>query len=465
MLVTSTTVGFTYVDDPASLQFTVVPDSIALGDLAGVTVDATPTDGQVLVFDSAAGQWRNLNAVALSFVILTGTQALRIFRSSAANEPRLDLSLSALSAGVVRTQRFPDADGTFVLDSNAQTLNNKTFVDQTFTIQDDGDATKQMRFGLSTVGTGTTRVINVPNANGVMTLADNTQTLSNKTLNNTNAITVRDANLIIQDESDATKQAKFEAGSIASGQTRTITLPDTDGTMAFLAASQVFSNKVLDSSNSITVMDSDFTLQDNNDATKRALFDVANITSGATRTFSFPDVSGTFVLLTNTQTLQNKTLNNTNAITVRDTSFTIQDDGDATKQARFQAAGIPAGSILTYSLPATSGTLALQGEVTGPTGPTGATGPTGPTGLTGPTGPSSFTVTEVIGSSVPVAAGSLGTAVASCGAATAIGIGINADEAVDVKVMSRSANAVSVEVRGVTGTTNVSAIAICMTMP
>ncbi len=42
-------------------------------------------------------------------------------------------------------------------------------------------------------------------------------------------VTVRDANFIIQDDADNTKQAQFQVSAVASGVTRTYTLPDTSG--------------------------------------------------------------------------------------------------------------------------------------------------------------------------------------------------------------------------------------------
>lgn len=70
-----------------------------------------------------------------------------------------------------------------------------------------------------------------------------TSTFQNKTLDNTNTITVKDANLTIQDDGDATKQARFQASGITAGQTRTITLPDANITMAGTDAAQTFSAK------------------------------------------------------------------------------------------------------------------------------------------------------------------------------------------------------------------------------
>lgn len=53
-----------------------------------------------------------------------------------------------------------------------------------------------------------------------------TQTVSNKTLNNTNTITVKDNAFTLQDETVTTKQAQFQLSGISTATTRTVTLPD-----------------------------------------------------------------------------------------------------------------------------------------------------------------------------------------------------------------------------------------------
>lgn len=69
------------------------------------------------------------------------------------------------------------------------------------------------------------------NSNGVATL-------SNKTLDSTNVITIKDANLTVQDDLDTSKQAQFQASGISVATRRTITLQDADITMESTIGSQ-----------------------------------------------------------------------------------------------------------------------------------------------------------------------------------------------------------------------------------
>lgn len=102
-----------------------------------------------------------------------------------------------------------------------------------------------------------------------------------------------DANTLIFNDADPTKLSKFDNGLITTGQTRTYILPDSDtilGGLAVLSQEWLGSNLF---SGGATVRDVNFFIQDSVDITKQAKFEAALITSGQTRTYTLPDSSTT----------------------------------------------------------------------------------------------------------------------------------------------------------------------------
>ncbi len=73
------------------------------------------------------------------------------------------------------------------------------------------------------------------------------QSPTNKTFDNTNVFTVKDTNFTLQDDGDTTKQARFQLSGITTGQTRVYTLPNANGTLVDLASSQTLTGKTLTS--------------------------------------------------------------------------------------------------------------------------------------------------------------------------------------------------------------------------
>lgn len=140
-----------------------------------------------------------------------------------------------------------------------------------------------------------------------------------------------------------------------------------------LSASQTLTNKVLTSptintgtlssptvTGTLTCADNVFQLQDNGDNTKKLAFELSGITTGNTRTLTIPNASDTIVGLAATQTLTNKTLDATNTITAKDSTFTITDDATPSKVAAFQCSTISAATTRTFTFPDASGTLLLS---------------------------------------------------------------------------------------------------------
>jgi hypothetical protein len=119
------------------------------------------------------------------------------------------------------------------------------------------------------------------------------QTLTNKTLDTpvitSPTLTVRDNVFTVQDELDNTKQARLQLSGVTTATTRTLTVPDTDGTLALIAATQNLTNKTLDNSNTLTVRDDRLTIQDSADTTKQVTLELSGLTTASTRIMSVAD--------------------------------------------------------------------------------------------------------------------------------------------------------------------------------
>lgn len=125
--------------------------------------------------------------------------------------------------------------------------------------------------------------------------------MSEKVIGNyTAALTIDGANhfLLIQPGNASTAYNKIS---------RNVLLGVT-GQPADISSAQNITNKTLDVTNTVTLKDSLFTLQDDSDTSKQAKFQLSGITTATTRTYTLPNVSDTLVSLTATQTLTNKTL-------------------------------------------------------------------------------------------------------------------------------------------------------------
>lgn len=138
---------------------------------------------------------------------------------------------------------------------------------------------------------------------------------------------------------------------------------------ADISTSQTFSNKTLDNTNLITVADDNFTLQDDGDATKQAQFQLSGLTTATTRTFTFPDADTTLVGTGTTQTLTNKTLTAPTINNGSITGTTITTDAivgqSSSTSGTIYGASISSGIVASSALTNTVNTAALQdGSVT-----------------------------------------------------------------------------------------------------
>lgn len=138
-----------------------------------------------------------------------------------------------------------------------------------------------------------------------------------------------------------------------------------------LTDSQAPTNKTLGNTNTVTLKDTLFTLQDDGDVSKQLRFQLSGITTATTRTLTIPNISDTLVTLTASQTLTNKTLTSptinaptiTNATISADTLSGFSSGTTGTVYGMSVAAGVLASAALLNTVNA----AALQsGSVTYP---------------------------------------------------------------------------------------------------
>ena len=222
----------------------------------------------------------------------------------------------------VLTNKTFDADGTGNVLSNVENDNIKTGANIARNKLASGTADRVLvndGSGVLSDSTVTTNDLNTLSglAGETIVTTDNTQTLSNKTLDNSNIATLQDVNFTLQDNSDNTKQLKFEASGITTGTTRTLTAPDANTIILGTDATQTVSNKTINNTNIITVQDSNLTVQDNSDNTKQLQLQLSGITPATTRTLTVPDANTTIVGTDFAQVITNKDIDGGSATNSR----------------------------------------------------------------------------------------------------------------------------------------------------
>ena len=198
----------------ANSSLTVGSTSISLGGtattIAGLSsLTSTTLVGTTLISGSADA--------ANSIKLASGNL---IFEGSTANDFETTISVTDPTAD--RTITFPDAAGTVVLLGSLSVAGGSGLTYNSGTGQFGTSSIPNAQLANSTVTIGSTAVALGASATTFTGLASITST----------AVVTNDSGFRVRDNSDNTKQLAFECSGISGSTTRTLTIPDSNGTIA-----------------------------------------------------------------------------------------------------------------------------------------------------------------------------------------------------------------------------------------
>ena len=358
----------------ANSSLTIGATGIALGATASTISGLTSLTSTNLVAGSGA------NSILLGSGNIT-------FEGSTAND--FETSLTVTDPTADRTITFPDATGTVALLSSLSIASGSGLTYNSSTGEFSTNAIPNSKLANSSVTVGSTGIA----------LGGSATTLTGLTSITSSAVVTDDNGFRVRDNSDNTKQLAFECSGISGSTTRTLTVPDANGTIATQAYVQA----------QITAEDLDITTDDGNsiaiDLDSETLTlaggtGIASTSTGNTATFA---IDATVATLTGSQTLTNKTIvlgNNTvsgalaNGITATtqsasdnstkvattayvdnqvtagatnefaDNVFRVKDNSDASKKLAFECSGISGSTTRTMTVPNTDGTISTESFAT-----------------------------------------------------------------------------------------------------
>jgi len=211
-----------------------IGDNTAISELP----NATDRASKLLGFDSSGNPTASAvslpsSLVALDYVRVNTAGTAYELRTPA--EVRTDLSLGSMALQAAGAVAITGGTVTGITD---------------LAVADGGTGASNASDARTNLGLGTMATQNASAVAITGGTVDNatltTASLVAATIDNSSAITIKDTQLTIQDDGDTSKQARFNAGSISAGTTRTYSLPDVGGdTLVTNTSTSTLTNKTL----------------------------------------------------------------------------------------------------------------------------------------------------------------------------------------------------------------------------
>jgi len=214
-------------------------------------------------------------------------------------------------------------------------------------------------------GTGEFGTNNIPNSqlqNSTITLGSSSvalgstlTTIAGLTSVTSAAIITNDNGFRVRNNSDTTKQLAFDVSGVTTSTTRTLAIPDENGTLALLEADNAFtgSNTFTDTTGQTfrqAATQDGIIIQGRNGGSSSYSVTFITDTLSSNQTATFPDLTGNVLL--DTSTIPGDTFT--------DDTFRISDDSDNTKKLAFECSGITASTTRTMTVPDSNGTISTE---------------------------------------------------------------------------------------------------------
>lgn len=189
-----------------------------------------------------------------------------------------------------------------------------------------------------------------------------TSQIVGKSLDNTNTITVKDANFTLQHTSDVTKQARFQLSGITAGTVRAYTLPDATSVLLNDVSNQNISGvKTFQA----MMYAREIWITPTNGAGNTAAFSLDNQsgqvwqnTNNAGGSWALWDQTNSKApILVQPNSPDQAIVVDPSGVYVDDSYFKVANLADPTKQAKFELSGITTNTIRTYTLPNANTTI------------------------------------------------------------------------------------------------------------